>query len=65
MTAPEQSGAWRKSSYSANTDNCVEVAGGAQTLVRDTKDQQCSQLCVNAHTWQAFISTIKGGSFDV
>jgi hypothetical protein len=65
MTAPEPPGAWRKSSYSANTDNCVEVAAGAKTLVRDTKDRERSQLSVSAHTWRTFLTTVKDGGFDI
>lgn len=65
MTAPEPSGAWQKSSYSANTDNCVEVSAGARTLVRDTKDRQRGQLSVSARTWDAFISSVKDGGFDL
>lgn len=65
MTAPVTPGAWQKSSYSANTDNCVEVSAGARTLVRDTKDRQRGQLSVSAHTWHAFLSSVKDGSFDL
>lgn len=64
MTAPETPGAWRKSSYSANTDNCVEVARGAQTRIRDSKYPE-RRLNVAAPTWRAFLRTVKDGGFGI
>ncbi|RCW40210.1 uncharacterized protein DUF397 [Halopolyspora algeriensis] len=57
---------WRKSSYSTNTDNCVEVgrvAGGA--AVRDTKDRAAGYFTTTGEQWSAFVAAIKGGTFDV
>jgi hypothetical protein len=53
---------WRKSSYSGNTGNCVEVAilDGA-TVVRDSKDQDGLQLFIKRGQWNAFIEFLKGG----
>jgi hypothetical protein len=53
---------WRKSSYSGNTGNCVEVAilDGA-TVVRDSKDQDGLKLFIKRGQWNAFIEFLKGG----
>jgi hypothetical protein len=45
MTTPARSGnAWRKSSYSSQTENCVEVALDRDALVRDTKNRDGGHL---------------------
>ncbi|MEU0519395.1 DUF397 domain-containing protein [Streptosporangium sp. NPDC006007] len=53
--------AWRKSSLSAQQDNCVEVAalpdGGR--AVRDSKDQNGPILYFTKSEWRAFISGVK------
>lgn len=59
MTLSGVSQAWRKSSYSANTDNCVEVAPGAAWLVRDTKDREGGQLAVATPAWKTFLSQVR------
>jgi len=53
---------WRKSSYSGNTGNCVEVAilDGA-AVVRDSKDQDGLKLFIKRGQWNAFIEFLKGG----
>jgi Domain of unknown function (DUF397) len=52
---------WRKSSYSSNQGNCVEVAelpdGGM--AVRDTKDRDGATLRFDAGAWGEFIASIK------
>jgi hypothetical protein len=49
---------WRKSSYSPNTSNCVEVGRGVG--VRDSKAPS-AQLKVSADAWSAFLRAIKCG----
>lgn len=52
---------WRKSSLSAQQDNCVEVAAlpGGGRAVRDSKDPRGSILHFTVSEWQAFVSDIK------
>jgi Domain of unknown function (DUF397) len=52
---------WRKSSYSDNQGNCVEVATqpDGTTLVRDTKDRDGSVLRFTAEEWEAFVTRVK------
>ena len=59
---------WRKSSYSDNGGNCVEVGqdhdGGI--LVRDTKDQGHGPVQHYTITeWRAFIAGVKNNEFDL
>lgn len=52
---------WRKSSYSADTANCVEVAGdGGQVLVRDSKDPG-PELAFDRSTFAAFVRAVRAG----
>jgi len=50
---------WKTSSYSGNTDNCVEVKLSATVGVRDTKDRQGGQLAVPAMAWKAAIDQLR------
>ncbi len=51
---------WRKSSFSGNGGNCVEVAGhGSRVMVRDTKDRQGPVLPFSPDIWRRFTSQIK------
>ncbi|TCP56293.1 uncharacterized protein DUF397 [Tamaricihabitans halophyticus] len=59
MTVPSMPGDWRKSSYSANTSDCVEVRGGEDTLVRDSKNPAAGWLTVDASAWSAFLAGLK------
>lgn len=46
---------WRKSTYSGNQGDCVEVAPMPQTIgVRDTKARQRGHLTVSRTTWATF-----------
>jgi len=57
---------WRKSSYSSNGSNCVEV-GSAPGLVgvRDTKLGKDSPiLAVPTDEWASFLTGIRAGLFD-
>ncbi|MBV2363856.1 DUF397 domain-containing protein [Streptomonospora nanhaiensis] len=51
---------WHKSSYSGpDNANCVEVAEGAQTLVRDTQNPHLGHLAFPAPEWDAFLTAIR------
>ena len=57
---------WRKSSYSANDNACVEVArlDDGRMAVRDTKDHgQGPALIFLAHEWEAFVRGVLEGEF--
>jgi hypothetical protein len=57
---------WRKSRRSGATDNCVEVAWGADRVgVRDSKDPTGPILNVGSDTWRAFVAGIRQGRFDL
>ena len=50
---------WRKSRYSGNSGNCVEVAQFGQAVaVRDSKDPEESVLVVSAESWHEFVRSI-------
>jgi hypothetical protein len=56
------SAVWRKSSYSGgNGGSCVEVGdGGANVLVRDTKDaQRRVTVSVSVEAWRTFTDSLK------
>ncbi|MFW5420705.1 DUF397 domain-containing protein [Nocardiopsis sp. CNT-189] len=51
---------FHKSSYSSGKqENCVEVAEGAATLVRDTQNRSAGYLSVPAREWRAFLEALK------
>jgi hypothetical protein len=51
---------WRKSSYSSQDGNCVEVARNLPELVavRDSKEPDGTKLAVSKETWQIFIRSV-------
>ncbi|WP_410573498.1 DUF397 domain-containing protein [Amycolatopsis sp. cmx-4-61] len=49
---------WRKSSYSATEDKCVEVALGPAAKIRDTKDRSGGTLEISTRSWDAFLVTL-------
>lgn len=60
MTNPEKT--WRKSSYTAPDNNCVELAvSEAETAVRDSKDRDTGSFVVSASGWSAFLADTKSG----
>jgi hypothetical protein len=59
---------WRKSSYSGNSGNCVEVRAAGQTgtvAVRDSKHVPGPELTIAGDKWAAFVRGIKRGHFDL
>jgi hypothetical protein len=54
---------WRKSTYSAQVQNCVEVADGPQgtVAVRDSKDPDGPALILASAAWRLLARRVKGG----
>jgi hypothetical protein len=52
---------WRKSSYSGQSGNCVEVARNLPGLVavRDSKEPDMATLVVSRETWQVFLNGLR------
>ncbi|WP_338599191.1 DUF397 domain-containing protein [Saccharopolyspora sp. SCSIO 74807] len=51
---------WRKSSYSGNQTNCVEVGRlGDRPAIRDSKDRTGRILTVTPEKWTAFLNMLK------
>jgi hypothetical protein len=52
---------WRKSSYSSQSGNCVEVARNLPGLVavRDSKEHGGAKLVVSQELWLAFIRGLR------
>ena len=69
MTIPETPEAptrWRKSSYSGGGNDCVEVAGvGDARAVRDSKNPGGGHLTFGAEAWEAFLTDVKRGTYDL
>jgi hypothetical protein len=62
--------AWRKSTYSGNGGNCVEVADNLVAehgivLVRDSKDPAGPILSFPRGEWTAFLHGAAAGEFDI
>lgn len=52
--------AWHKSSYSGTAGgNCVEVAEGADVLVRDTQHREHGHLSFQGGEWASLLNTLK------
>ena len=53
---------WRKSSYSGQDGNCVEVARNLPGLVavRDSKEPDGAKLVISREAWRAFIRAARG-----
>ncbi|WP_329499327.1 DUF397 domain-containing protein [Kitasatospora herbaricolor] len=65
MSRTEPTSPFRKSSYSAQGGECVEVAGiaGKGQAVRDSKDPDGPILVFPAAAWAAFVAGVKAGEF--
>jgi len=51
---------WRKSRYSDNGGNCVEVGNASSVVVvRDTQDRTGPALAISAGAWQRFTAGLK------
>lgn len=51
---------FHKSSYSqGRTENCVEVAEGATTAVRDTQNRELGMLTFPGVEWSALIDAVR------
>lgn len=51
---------WRKSTYSGQNGDCIEVAGGpGMVRVRDTKRREGAVLEVPAGAWREFAAALK------
>nr|WP_199523396.1 DUF397 domain-containing protein [Kitasatospora sp. MBT66] len=57
---------WRKSTFSGETGDCVEVADGVPGVlpVRDSKDPSGPSLVFSADAWSAFVAGVCAGEFD-
>ncbi|MGW1679830.1 DUF397 domain-containing protein [Saccharopolyspora sp. NPDC002376] len=56
---------WRKSSYSGNQTNCVEVGALADgAAVRDTKNRAAGYFVADHQQWSNFLTAIKTGRFE-
>ena len=58
---------WRKSSYSGNGGDCVEVAASlpGTVAVRDSKDQDGLKLRFGDGAWRQFIEAVKADGFHL
>jgi Domain of unknown function (DUF397) len=67
MNADRAFGAWRRSSYSGGSGNCVEVARDlpAAVGVRDSKDPGGAALLFAPDIWRAFVARVKTGEYGV
>ena len=55
---------WRKSTYSVENGNCVEVASAGAVMIRDTHDSDGVTLTVPARAWRAFTTEIRASSTE-
>jgi hypothetical protein len=52
---------WRKSSYSSQSGNCVEVARNLPRLVavRDSKEPDGAHLVISTSAWRFFMTKVR------
>ncbi|MFC3898148.1 DUF397 domain-containing protein [Lentzea rhizosphaerae] len=64
MTNPEKT--WRKSSYTAPDNNCVELAvSETEAAMRDSKDPDGGSFAVGAGAWLSFLAYTKADGFKL
>jgi hypothetical protein len=52
--------AWRKSTYSGSSDNCVEVAALSRAIViRDSKDPDGPRIYVGRSAWTELVRSVR------
>ncbi|WP_327069860.1 DUF397 domain-containing protein [Kitasatospora sp. NBC_01250] len=58
---------WRKSKFSADQGNCIEVADGFRDImpVRDSKNPQDPALVFTADAWSAFVACVRAGALPL
>ncbi|MDY0815678.1 DUF397 domain-containing protein [Kitasatospora purpeofusca] len=58
---------WRKSSYSQNGGNCIEVAPDFPGLipVRDSKDPSGPALLFPSDAWRSFVAAVQADEFGM
>ncbi|MFD5825507.1 DUF397 domain-containing protein [Lentzea sp. NPDC060358] len=62
MTNPEKT--WRKSSYTAPDNNCIEFAVRQTEIeLRDSKDPGGGSFVVGPSAWTGFVAHSKSGGF--
>lgn len=50
---------WKKSTYSGDSSNCLEIAAAPATvLVRDSKDMTGPRLALSPASWTAFLTHV-------
>ncbi|MFJ2775247.1 DUF397 domain-containing protein [Kitasatospora sp. NPDC087315] len=56
---------WRKSTYSGQGGECIEVADDYPAIVpvRDSKDPDGPALVFPADAWQSFVTAVRAGDF--
>jgi hypothetical protein len=65
MTHTPHPTSWRKSSYSANGTNCVELAdAGATVYVRDSKHPEAGHLTFTRTELAALVAAARAGELD-
>ncbi|TDD80264.1 DUF397 domain-containing protein [Actinomadura darangshiensis] len=58
--------AWRKSSWSNGSSNCVEIAGLRPGIgIRDSKAPAGPVLVLAPERWMAFVEALKAGDHDL
>ncbi|SFD58756.1 DUF397 domain-containing protein [Streptomyces aidingensis] len=57
----QNSGTWRKSSYSGVENGCLEVRDDVMESVpvRDSKDPEGADLIIPNAAWQAFVNLVR------
>ncbi|MFG2625720.1 DUF397 domain-containing protein [Streptomyces sp. NPDC048473] len=67
ITSNLEAAAWRRSSYSGQGGDCVEVADGVPGFVpvRDSKNVFGPVLAFRVHAWSAFVAEVKAAPSSV